>query len=81
VTGDRDATCPVCAEELQAPNLANCYACRRDFHLQMRMDVAGKDCGEVWLHEEGLFLVFGCNECLAAGLFGTERVPSAGHSI
>jgi hypothetical protein len=55
---------------MSEPNLANCYACQRDFHLQVRMDIAGKDCGRVWLHEENLYLVFGCDECLEAGRFG-----------
>jgi hypothetical protein len=64
------ATCPICEEVLAPPNLASCHVCRRDFHLQMRMDVEGKDCGLVWLHEEHMHLVFGCNECLNAGLFG-----------
>jgi hypothetical protein len=62
-------SCPVCDLELAAPNVANCHNCRRDFHLQMRMDVAGIDCGQVWLHEEHTYLMFGCNQCLEAGHF------------
>lgn len=67
--------CPVCAEDLTAPNVASCHACRRDFHLQMRMDLVGKDCGIVWIHEERMHLVFGCNECLDAGLFDGVAAP------
>ncbi len=66
------AACPICAESLDGPNVANCLSCRRDFHLQVRMDVEGKDCGEVWLHEEHMHLIFGCSECIGAGNFGGE---------
>jgi len=61
--------CHVCEEALNAPNLATCLACHRDFHLQMRVDVPGKDCGEVWLHDERMHLVFGCQVCLDDGQF------------
>jgi hypothetical protein len=61
--------CVVCEEHLAEPNVAQCLNCFRSFHLQMRMDVAGKDCGQVWLHEEHLYLVFGCRVCLEADLF------------
>jgi hypothetical protein len=64
------AICHVCDDLLEQPNVAGCLACHRDFHLQVRMDVPGKDCGEVWLHEEHAHLVFGCRYCLEAGAFG-----------
>jgi len=35
----------------------------------MRVDVPGKDCGEVWLHETRMHLVFGCRNCLTEGAF------------
>ena len=72
------ATCPICAESVGEPNVANCYNCRRDFHLQMRMDVDGKDCGLVWLHEERMHLMFGCNECIGAGVFEGVAPPAEG---
>jgi hypothetical protein len=62
-------TCPICEEDLAAPNVVSCHACMRDFHLQVRMDVAGKDCGDAWLHEEMLHVVFGCRECITSGAF------------
>jgi hypothetical protein len=69
--------CPVCEEALSQPNTANCHGCQHDFHLQVRMDIEGKDCGFVWLHEERMHLVFACNNCLAAGLFpGMEPAQS-----
>ncbi|HEY7270766.1 MAG TPA: hypothetical protein VH951_13155 [Dehalococcoidia bacterium] len=64
------AICPICSDDMSEPNLANCNSCHRDFHLQMRMDVEGKDCGRVWLHEENMHLVFGCDSCIDSGNFG-----------
>ncbi len=61
--------CSVCEEELSGPNMATCLACQRDFHLQMRVDFAGKDCGEVWLHDARMHLMFGCSQCIEAGRF------------
>ena len=61
--------CPVCEEALGPPNVATCMGCQRDFHLQMRTDVPGKDCGDAWLHEFHMHLVFGCRECVEAGAF------------
>jgi hypothetical protein len=63
--------CVVCGEELTAPNVATCMSCFQEFHLQMRMDVPGKDCGQVWLNETHMHLEFGCLTCL--GKAGTER--------
>ena len=54
---------------MRAPNIVSCNACLRDFHLQVRMDIEGKDCGDAWLHEEMLYVVFGCRECITAGAF------------
>jgi hypothetical protein len=62
--------CLVCNEPLGEPNLAECSNCFRTFHLRVRMDVEGKDCGDAWLHPERLHLVFGCRACIEAGRFG-----------
>ncbi len=56
--------CPVCSEPLSGPNVATCHVCGRDFHLMMRTDVEGKDCGAVWINEEWLYLEFACRNCL-----------------
>ena len=60
------AACPVCGDPLDGPNVATCQVCGRDFHLIMRTDVDGKDCGHVWIHEERLYLEFACRGCLEA---------------
>lgn len=65
--------CIVCEEEVVAPNYARCLSCHRSFHLQMRTDIAGKDCGDAWLHEVEMHVVFGCRNCLDADLFNEER--------
>jgi hypothetical protein len=45
---------------------AECNWCDRRYHLNQRNDVAGKDCGQVWIDEQHLALQFACNDCLAA---------------
>jgi hypothetical protein len=44
--------------------IAECNACGRPYHLNQRNDLAGDDCGEVWISEEHLGLEFACNTCL-----------------
>ena len=57
-------TCVVCGEGLEGPNMATCNQCGSRFHLVTRMDVPGKDCGEVWINQEFLALEFACATCL-----------------
>jgi hypothetical protein len=56
--------CNCCGERLDAPNVATCGACGKIFHLLMRSDVAGRDCGAVWINEHLQALEFGCDRCL-----------------
>lgn len=64
--------CVVCEEAVSPPNLAQCLSCYRFFHLQMRTDGEGKDCGEAWLHEVRMHIVFGCHACIDADMFSEE---------
>lgn len=68
--------CPVCRETLDGPNVATCHVCGRDFHLQVRTNVEGKDCGSVWINEEWLYLEFACQGCLEAAAAGNPPVRS-----
>jgi hypothetical protein len=58
------SSCSVCGEALQPHTIATCNSCSRDYHLNSRQDLPGKDCGEVWINEEHLGLEFACNTCL-----------------
>lgn len=59
------ALCCVCQEPLTATSQAYCMVCGRDYHLNQRSDIPGKDCGQVWVHEENLSLEFACDLCLS----------------
>ncbi len=56
--------CSVCGEEMAAHNEATCDNCGRAYHLNQRMDLPGKDCGQVWINEDHLALEFACHTCL-----------------
>ncbi|MEX0782340.1 MAG: hypothetical protein WD557_06790 [Dehalococcoidia bacterium] len=49
---------------MAAHNEATCDNCGRAYHLNQRMDLPGKDCGQVWINEDHLALEFACNTCL-----------------
>lgn len=59
-----EKTCAVCGETLESHTEAWCMNCGRAYHLNSRTDLAGRDCGQVWINEEHLSLEFACNECL-----------------
>lgn len=56
--------CAYCGERLDETNSAVCNACFRRFHLRLRNDAEGKDCGEVWVNERYLSLEYACFSCL-----------------
>lgn len=56
--------CIVCNEQLAAHTEAYCGNCGLPFHLNQRIDLPGKDCGQVWINEDHLGLEFGCFTCL-----------------
>lgn len=58
-------SCSVCGEPLEPHTEAFCNACGLAYHLNQRIDLPGKDCGQVWISEEHLALEFACNLCLA----------------
>ncbi|MCC7363450.1 MAG: hypothetical protein IT303_03685 [Dehalococcoidia bacterium] len=58
------SSCSVCDEELEAHTEAWCNACGLAYHLNQRLDLPGKDCGQVWVNEEFLALEFACDTCL-----------------
>ncbi len=70
MTGTVEATCTVCGETAQESGSAVCIVCDQPFHLNLRNDVDGKDCGDVWIDEQDLSLRFACFNCL-----GREATP------
>lgn len=62
---------------MDAANTAVCNQCERPFHLRLRQDAEGKDCGEVWISEQHLAMEFACLSCLGrppVGLAGEQPV-------
>jgi DNA-directed RNA polymerase subunit RPC12/RpoP len=59
--------CVVCGEELDELNSAVCGACGGRYHLVVRTDMPGKDCGDVSLNEAYLALQYACANCLGEG--------------
>ncbi len=56
--------CRVCGEAADESNSAVCNGCGERFHLNLRNDREGRDCGDVWVDEQYLALEFGCFVCL-----------------
>ena len=65
--------CRVCGLAADDSNSAVCNNCDQRFHLRLRNDADGKDCGEVWINEQYLSLEFACFSCL-----GTAPAPGGG---
>lgn len=60
-----DATeCSVCGGGLEPHTTAACNNCGKAYHLNQRQDMAGADCGQVWINEEHMALEFACDTCL-----------------
>jgi hypothetical protein len=59
-----EIACSVCSELLETHTEAYCMECGLPYHLNQRTDLAGKDCGEVWVNEDHLALEYACNACL-----------------
>ncbi len=70
MTAAAEATCAVCGEVAQESNSSLCGGCDRRFHLNLRNDVDGKDCGDVWIDEQYLSLRFACFNCLGGEATG-----------
>ena len=56
--------CVVCNKEITALMQSFCGACGKVFHLNQRKDMSEKECGEVWLDEERMGLMFRCENCI-----------------
>lgn len=65
-------TCIVCRQAVDASASAQCNWCDERFHLNQRNDIAGKDCGQVWIDEQYMALRYACHACLAR-----EATPAA----
>jgi hypothetical protein len=64
MTGTDEPTCAVCGDTVQESTSAICTGCDQRFHLNLRTDAKGKDCGDVWIDEQSLSLRFACFNCL-----------------
>ncbi|MGI8549514.1 MAG: hypothetical protein ACR2PL_01780 [Dehalococcoidia bacterium] len=75
--GAQAGRCACCREALDSINTAVCDTCGRPFHLILRTDVPGKDCGQVWIGTESQGLEFGCNRCLGRQPASPAQEPPA----
>jgi hypothetical protein len=71
-------TCYVCHDPLANDNSATCNTCGNAFHLRLRNDAEGRDCGDVWINEQFLSLEFACFTCLGREAFGEAGEPPVG---
>jgi len=72
MTAVEQPACTVCGKPLNEDDSALCNGCDERFHLNLRNDTDGKDCGDVWIDEQYLSLRFACFNCL-----GGQGAPSA----
>ena len=79
MTGPGEATCAVCGETAQESSSAVCSGCDQRFHLNLRSNVDGKDCGDVWIDEQDLSLRFACFNCLGRQGGADEPPVGEGH--
>ena len=79
MTASTESTCAVCDEAADESASALCGECDRRFHLNLRNDREGKDCGEVWIDEQFLSLRFACYTCLRGeAAAGGQAEPPVG---
>ncbi len=57
-------TCHVCSLEIGPDFDARCMVCGQPFHLKLKQDLDGEECGDVWISEETMSLDFRCRPCL-----------------
>ena len=62
--GPQVGVCRVCGEMTDVNSNATCLQCGASYHLALRQDLPGKDCGQVWINEEHQALEFACDICL-----------------
>jgi len=64
MSGATTPRCSVCGDLITDDNSALCNTCGNPFHLRLRQDAEGPDCGDVWINEQFLSLEFACFTCL-----------------
>ena len=70
--------CRVCGQPADESNSAVCNSCGQRFHLNLRQDSEGLECGEVWIDEQYLALEFACFVCLGKAGGGQDEEPPVG---
>lgn len=66
--------CGICGEVEETP-LVECYECGVRFHLAVRTDVPGKDCGDAILGDStGIEMI--CNQCIELRRSGEDPATS-----
>ncbi len=70
--------CTVCGEAVDEGNSWTCNNCGERFHLNLRQDTQGPECGEVWIDEQYLALQFACFACLGGGPRAEGGEPPVG---
>ena len=76
VHGPQIGRCVVCGEMTDPFSNAACLQCGGAYHLALRQDVPGKDCGQVWINDEFQTLEYACDTCL--GRTPTARAEASG---
>jgi len=69
-------TCRICGQPAHDTDSALCNNCDQRFHLRLRADSDGPECGSVWINEQFLSLEYACQRCL--GSSGADPEPPVG---
>jgi predicted amidophosphoribosyltransferase len=78
MSGAPTSRCIVCGDPITDSNSALCNTCGNPFHLRLRNDTEGRDCGEVWINEQFLALEFACFTCLRGETTAAGGEPPVG---
>jgi len=78
MSGATTSRCHVCRNPIADTNSATCNTCGNLFHLRLRNDAEGRDCGDVWLNEQFLSLEFACFTCLRREAPSSTGEPPVG---
>ena len=75
VHGPQVGRCVVCGEMTDPFSNATCLQCGGTYHLALRQDVPGKDCGQVWINDEHQTLDYACDVCLGRAETPASAAP------
>ena len=78
MSGAPTPLCHVCGDPFTDENSALCNTCGNPFHLRLRNDAEGRDCGDVWINEQFLALEFACFTCLGREVSAEAGEPPVG---